>query len=468
MKFISFLSFLFIFLSVQAANKPNVVFFLVDDLGIKDLSCYGSEFHESPNIDQLAAAGMRFTNAYAAHPVCGPSRSAIVTGCFPARLGVAAVGGKIPEKHTIWPKVLKQEGYKTWFGGKWHLGNAKSVSENGFDVNVTGNNNGQPGDFYYPYRAEIGDRRLPSQDVRGLEDGKEGDYLTDILTDKALSFLDENAKSPFLLYLSYYNVHKPFIKNAEGKKEHTAYFEEKLKSMPKVEMESRQVTRGGNTVKELLVQRNAEFASQIKAVDDSVGRIISKLEDLGVSENTIVIFTSDQGSMCTSEKAVSSSQPYSFGKAFAFEGGIRVPFIVKWPKTIKAGLTNASVTVNTDIYPTVLDVLGLQLMPEQHIDGISLKPALSGSKIPFKRNLYWTYPSNHGLGHKASVAMRQGRYKIIYWPRNGATELYDVDNDISESNNLSKSHPELTTALMNKMKSWEPMQKVLKKFAKAK
>ena len=238
--------------------------------------------------------------------------------------------------------------------------------------------------------------------------------------------------------------------------------------MPKVENERRQVSRGGTTVQELLVQRNAEFASQIKAVDDSVGRIINKLKSLGVAENTIVIFTSDQGSMCTSKIAVSSAQPYSFGKAFAFEGGIRVPFIIKCSKKVKAGLTNTSVTVNTDIYPTILDMLCLQLKPEQHVDGISLKPALSGSEIPFKRNLYWTYPSNHSLGHKASVAMRQGPYKIIHWPATGVTELYNVDKDISESNNLSKSHPELTTALMKKMKSWEPMQKILKKFTKTK
>jgi arylsulfatase A-like enzyme len=468
MKYFTLISFLFICLSAPAADKPNIVFFLVDDLGIKDLACYGSDFHESPNIDKLANDGMLFTNAYAAHPVCGPSRSAIVTGCFPARLGVTAVGGKIPKGHTIWPQVLKDAGYKTWFGGKWHMGGAESVLANGFDFNVTGSHNGQPGDFYYPYKAELGNRRLPKQDVLGMEDGQPGDYLTDKLTDKALNFLDEHGKNPFLLYFSYYNVHKPFIKNAQGKKEHTAYFNEKLKTMLKVEKERRQVTRGGHVVDELLVQRNAEFAAQIKAVDDSVGRIMTKLENLGISENTIVIFTSDQGSMCTSKIAVSSATPYSFGKAFAFEGGIRVPYIIKWPGQMKAGTTNATITINTDTYPTVLDMLGLELRPEQHVDGISLKAALNGKELPFDRNLYWTFPTKHPLGHKASVAMRQGPYKIIFWPATGVTELYNVEKDISESNDLSKSHPELTGTLMKKVKSWEPMQSVLNKFSKTK
>ena len=448
---------------IGAGDKPNIVFFLVDDMGVKDLACYGSDFYETSHIDQLAKEGMRFTNAYASHPVCGPSRSAIVTGKFPVRLGLVGIGGGIPKGEVIWPKVLKDQGYTTYFTGKWHMGGADSILKNGFDYNVAGSNNGQPGSFYYPYEAKRGVQRLPRQDVKGMEDGEPGDYLTDKLTDKALRFLDQHGKDPFLLYFSYYNVHKPYVQNAQGKKEHTDYFKKKLSSMPTVTKERRQVERGGEVIDELLVQRNAEFASQIKTVDDSVGKIMSKLKELKVSKNTIVIFTTDQSSMCTSSKAVSSSQPYSFGKSFAFDGGIRVPFIVRWPENIKENVVNKTTTISTDIYPTLLDMLDLDLMPGQHQDGISLSKTFDGSHVAFDRTFYWTYPSNHSLGHKGSLAVRQGPYKLIYWSENNQ-ELYNIEKDVGENNDLSTTHPEVLQAMVLKLEQWKPAQKHINKL----
>lgn len=449
------------------AGKPNVVFFLVDDLGIKDLACYGSDFHESPNIDRLAGDGMRFSNAYASHPVCGPSRSAIVTGRFPARLEVTGVGGKIPAGNTIWPNVLKEAGYKTWFGGKWHMGDSDSVLANGFDFNVTGCTRGQPADYYFPYKG------VPaSQNVRGLEDGKPGDYLTDALTDKALGFLDAHGHEPFLLYFSYYNVHKPanplgykkgdLKRYVQGKKEHNAYFEKKLESMEGLGRVLLDEPYARDSIPMATKQREPEFASQIMAVDDSVGQVLAKLDELGVAEHTIVIFTSDQGSMATSKIAVSSQLPYRFGKGFMYEGGIRVPFIVKWPGVVEAGALNDTITVNTDIYPTVLDMLGMELFPKQHVDGVSIMPALKGGTVPFDRTLYWAFPSNHSLGHKASVAMRQGAYKLIYWPKDNLRAVYNVVDDISERDDLSLAHPELTAQLMNQLKMWDPIKPILK------
>ena len=439
----------------HAQTKPNVVFFLVDDLGITDLSCYGSTFHESPKIDQLATQGMRFTNAYSSHPVCGPSRSAIMTGRFPARLGLMAIGGKIPEGNIPWPKVLQDDGYINYFTGKWHMGNPQSVLENGFNYNMGGHNLGQPSDFYFPYKS-----KNTTQDVPDMEDGKPGDYLTDALTDKALNFLDQHGKDPFLLYFSYYNVHKPSISNAQGKKEHVDYFNQKLETMPAVAETTRTDTNGGHEVKSLLTQRNAEFAGQIKAVDDSVGRILAKLDELGVADNTLIIFTSDQGSMCTSKIGISSALPYRFGKGFNFEGGIRAPLIVKWPNHTQPGSENGSVTINTDLYPTLMDILGYEKNPAQHIDGISIVPALKGTTIPFDRTFYWAFPKSHPLGHEPSVAVRTGPYKLIHWLENGASELYNVETDISESNDLSKSHPEVTERLLGQLKSWKPIQKV--------
>ncbi len=452
-----------------ASPGPNVVFFLVDDLGIKDLACYGSDFHESPNIDRLAGEGMRFTNAYASHPVCGPSRAAIVTGRFPARLGVTGVGGDIPKGNTIWPKVLKEAGYATWFGGKWHLGNADSVTANGFDYNVTGCSRGQPADYYFPYEGTPA-----SQNVRGLEDGKPGDYLTDALTDKALAFLDGHGEDPFLLYFSYYNVHKPAnplgykkgdpTRYVQGKKEYNAYFEKKLATMDGADRGFREEAYSGGTLQMATRQREPEFASQIKAVDDSVGRVLAKLDELGVADNTIVIFTSDQGSMATSGKAVSSALPYRFGKGFLYEGGIRVPFIVKWPGVTQPGSLSETVTVNTDLYPTVLDMVGMELSKNQHIDGVSMVPSLKGGTVPFNRTLYWAYPKNHNLGHKASVGLRQGDHKLIYWPATGKSVVYNVEADLAELNDLNQSHPELTERLFSKLKGWEPMEKIVSEF----
>ena len=436
--------------AAEVQARPNVVFLLVDDLGISDLACYGSTFHESPNIDQLAKDGILYQNAYSSHPVCGPARSSIMTGKLPARLGAVKINGKIPKGDIIWPNVLKTQGYNTYFVGKWHMGNSDSVLANGFDVNVTGNNNGQPSNFYFPYKSE-----LKSQNILGLEDGKEGDYLTDALTEKAVQLIEGSKDEPFLLFMSYYNVHKPYISNAQGKHEDVAYFDGKLEKMPKQNSGLVQDNRGGHDILRVPAQRNSNYAAQIKVVDDSVGRILSTLENLGLSDNTLVIFTSDQGSMCTSKIGISDSAPYSFGKAFLFEGGIRVPLIAKWPAQIQAKQRNSSVTLNTDLYPTLLDALELSPMPEQHIDGRSMIKTFTGTTIPHDRTLYWTFPHNHSLGHKASIAIRKGPYKLLYWKDNNVSELYNVEKDLAEKNDLSKQMPELKHELLKDLMQWQ-------------
>ncbi|WDI43741.1 sulfatase [Bremerella sp. P1] len=440
-------------------GQPNIVFLLVDDLGIKDLSCYGSEFHESPNIDQLASQGICFTNAYASHPTCGPSRTGIVTGKFPARMNLLTNTGAVRNGEMLWPKVLQQHGYATYFLGKWHMGNANSVFDNGFDVNIAGCGVGQPSDYYFPYKSDI-----KKCDVPDMEDGKPGDYLTDALTDKALKLLDGNGDKPFLLYFSYFNVHKPAISNAQGKKEHVESFNRKLESMPQVDLTLKEVVRGGHKVQSVPAQRNPEFAGQIKALDDSVGRIMQKLDELGIADNTIVVLTSDQGSMCTSRKGVSTAAPYRFGKGFLFEGGIRVPLIVKWPGHMTPGTTNPTVTINTDIYPTMMDILGLPKRNQQHMDGISIVETFEGTTMRFNRTFYWAFPQNHALGHRPSLAIRRGPYKLIYWPENGVTELYDVESDISESVDLSRQKSELAAELLKGLKAWKPASTVLAKF----
>jgi arylsulfatase A-like enzyme len=211
-------------------------------------------------------------------------------------------------------------------------------------------------------------------------------------------------------------------------------------------------------------QRNAEFAAQIKSVDESVGRVLDKLQALGVEDRTIVIFTSDQGSMGTTKAlAVSSALPYRFGKSFNYEGGIRVPLLIKWPGSAVPGSLNDTVTVNTDFYPTILEGLGLGAMPKQHVDGQSILPAIKGASLPLNRTLYWAYPNKHGLGHTPSVAARQGPYKLIYWMADGHRELYNVEEDPAERTNLASVYPEVAERLMTALEKWNPMQKQMNK-----
>ena len=431
-------------------RQPNIVYLLVDDLGVRDLSCYGSEFHESPNIDRLASQGMQFSNAYASHPVCGPSRSSTMTGKFPARMNVVHVGGKIPEGETIWPKVLQRNGYATYFLGKWHMGN-QSVNEHGFDVNIGGHSGGQPGSYYFPYKNPRGKEQPP-----GLDDGKPGDYLTDVLTDKALALMEKNGDKPFLLYMSYYNVHTPSI----GKKEHVGHFKKKLESMPKVDsLFKEERVAGSYEFKALQHQRHPEFAGQIRAVDDSVGRILAKLDELGIADNTLVIFTSDQGSKYEGRYAVSCSHPYRYGKGALFEGGLRVPFIARWLSQIDAGTKNDTVTINTDVYPTMLDVAGLPKKPEQHADGISIIETFKGKTLPFDRTFYFAFPLKRIL--MPALAVRKGPYKLIHFPFVNATELYNVEEDISERNDLSQSDPQRTAEMFKLMTDWKPTSSIL-------
>ena len=450
--------------TADSPPKPNIVFLLADDFGVKDLGCYGSTFFETPNLDRLAAEGVRFTNAYSSHPVCGPSRTAIMSGMSPARLGLVGIGGSIAKVEKSWPEVLKEQGYTNQFIGKWHMGGAASVTQRGFDFNIAGHGTGQPSDYYYPYKSA----RTRSQNVPDMEDGKPGDYLTDKLTDKALKFLDDHHQKPFLLYFSFYQVHKPAVANVQGREDLVEYFEKKLATWePASGPMTRKISNGPGEIDESLVQTNVGYAAQVKCMDENIGRVLDKLESLGVADNTIVMFTADQGSMCTSKRMVSSQAPYRMGKGFVHEGGIRAPFIVKWPGQATPGTTNDSVTLNTDIYPTVLDLLGLPLRPRQHVDGVSMKAALLGKQIPFSRTFRWAYPSSHGLGHEPSVSVRKGDYKLIYWFKAGIRELYNVVEDPGEMRNLVAVMPERTEELFAELIAPDYMRRIVGKASRS-
>mgnify|MGYP000002866023 CR=1 FL=1 len=441
-----------------AETKPNVVFFLVDDLGWADVGCFGSTFHETPQIDALAASGMRFTNGYAACPVCSPTRASIVTGRHPVRVnitdwipGSTAARAYNPrfqqisdredlalEEVTI-AEVLKENGYQTFFAGKWHLGSEGHLpTDQGFDFNIGGHHRGSPpGGYYAPFKNPY------------LPDKEKGEYLTERLTDESVAFLKQrDAEKPFLLYLSFYNVHTPIQPYNKRIDHYAAKFETSFgdtKSEPTKEFRGLSRSR----------QDNPELASMVTAVDDSVGRINKSLEQLGLDDNTIVIFFSDNGGLCTLRRAgPGCNLPLRSGKGWLYEGGIREPMIVKAPGVTKAGSVCDTPVISTDFFPTILDLVGLPQQPKLHADGTSLLPSLKGEELKTDRPLCWHYPHYHGSTWTPGAAIRDGNWKLIELYEFRKTELYNLKEDLGETRELSASHPEKLAELKAKLAAW--------------
>ncbi|MEM9352100.1 MAG: sulfatase [Planctomycetota bacterium] len=437
------------FVSAQAAAEapPNFVFFLVDDLGWGAMSAYGSSLHETPAFDQLCRRGMRFTNAYAACTVCSPSRAAILTGQAPARLRLTDWIPGHPSKNaplavpdweqqmaagqTTLPEALGAHGYQTWFLGKWHLmplyrkwsaeqrraaRGLHTPEAHGFGVNIGGREWGQPkgkGRFFSPFG------------MPGLEEAPAGEYLTDRLTDEAIRLLESRSAEPFLLYLSYYTVHTPLM----AKPEDVAYFLEKQGDEPGPE-----------------AQKRAVYAAMHKSLDESVGRIVAKLEALGLTENTVVVFTGDNGGdrhdACGGLRG---------RKATAFEGGTRVPTCVVWPGEVEPGSVCEEPIIGMDFYPTMLEAAGLPPMPEQCLDGESLAPLLSGGGLG-ERALYWHYPHYHRTTPYGAV--RDGDWKLIEFYEDERSLLFNLSDDPAEQTDLAAAEPDVAARLRRSLGSW--------------
>ena len=418
----------------------NIVVIVVDDLGISDLGCYGlaygNTFHETPNVDRLAAEGMRFTEAYAAAAVCSPTRAALMTGKYPVRTGITdwIPGEKQPTdravccpstaRHLALPEVTLAEafgeaGYRTAFIGKWHLGGEGSLpTDQGFDTNVAGCNWGQPrgpGRYHYPFGEEMVNLA-----------GEPGDYLTDRLTDEAIAVVRGEADRPFLLYLAFYTVHTPL----DAKEE---VLEQFLGKEPSEHWQ------------------NARYAAMVKSMDDNVGRLFQTLEDEGIADNTLVIFTSDNGG-----HTVTSNYPYREHKGDPYEGGIRVPFIVRWPGVTPAGSACDVPVISMDVYPTLLEMAALPLRPAQHVDGISLAPLLRGETAALPRKaLYWHFPHfRHNAPAMPGGAVRRGDWKLIERYETGDLELYNLKADIGEQNNLATAMPAKAGTLRRMLATW--------------
>ncbi|MGV3540675.1 MAG: sulfatase [Rufibacter sp.] len=446
-----------------ASAKPNILFFLVDDLGWKDLTFNGSTFYETPNIDALAKDGMVFTRAYAACPVCSPTRASIMTGKFPVRTGVTDfLGAKqqnewerntqlLPanyqkqlalEEVTV-AEALKEGGYQTFFAGKWHLGGEGFWPENqGFDINMGGVDKGGPGPkgYFSPYRNQ----RLP--------DGPEGEYLPERLANETASFIQaqKNKTKPFFIYHSFYLVHTPLnakkelLEKYERKRERLGLKEEFAVMGPDVNdaKKNREVR---------LNQTHTEYAAMVEALDQAVGKIIAALKAQGLYDNTVIVFTSDNGGLSTSEGWPTSNVPLRGGKGWAYEGGIREPLLVRWPGVIKPGSTSQGVVSSADFYPTLLEIAGLPFKPKQHLDGQSMVPLLKGG-APKERTLFWHYPHYGNQGGAPFSAVMEGDFKLIWHYENGGkAELFNVKSDLSEKQNLAQANPSKVKAMKRQL-----------------
>ncbi len=443
--------------TAENASRPNFVFILVDDLGWTDLGCYGSSFYETPNLDEFATRSLRFTNAYSASPVCSPTRAAIMTGRHPVRVNITDwIKGhvkknallKTPEdrdnlalKEVTIAEVLRDSGYETFFAGKWHLGNEGHFPEDqGFDYNIGGHHRGNPpGGYYAPY------------DNPRMESGPDGEYLTDRLTRESIDFLDyRKGMKPFLLFLSFYTVHTPI----QGCDQFDDYFEQKRK---RLNDEGKSVSTRERQANVRLNQSNAKYAAMVKSMDLNVGRLLAALEERGLSENTVVIFTSDNGGLSTQSRdsgGPTSVRPLRAGKGWCYEGGIRVPLMVHLPNGKRAGQTENVPVISMDFFPTILELAGLGSRPEWHPDGLSLASLLQKGEPLEERALYWHYPHYHGTTWAPGGAIRLGPYKLIEHFEEGKLELYDLANDLSEKKDLSDSKPKLKANLKQMLEGW--------------
>jgi arylsulfatase A len=410
--------------SVSAAERTNFIVMLIDDLGATDLGCQGSKFYETPHIDQLAADGMRFTNAYSACTVCSPTRAALLTGKYPARLCITDwIAGhqrpkaklaipdwvkELPRSETTLAEHLKSAGYATATIGKWHLGDA-APTEHGFDLNAGGYNRGQPPKWFAPYK-------IPT-----LTDGPDGEFLTERLTAEAEKFIEANRGRPFFVYLPHYTVHTPL----DAKPEVIAKYKAKAEKMQP--------------------QGNIKYAAMIESMDDSVGRLRAKLRALGLDGNTVFIFTSDNGGL----RPVTLNLGLRAGKGSAYEGGVRIPLIVHWPGVTKPGTTSDTPTITMDIFATLTAATGAK---DTH-DGADLRPLLRGEKLP-PRPIYWHYPHYHPGGATPYSAVRDGDWRLVHFFEDDHAELYNLRDDPEEKTDLTAKEPGKTKTLRAQLDAW--------------
>lgn len=423
------------------AEKPNIVVILTDDQGWADLGVYGAGYYETPNLDRLATQGMRFTNGYAACPVCSPTRASLMTGKTPARLHLTDwIPGRRdrPDQKLIGPEfrqelpleektvaeLLRDEGYSTASIGKWHLGDTGfGPKEQGFEVNIAGTKRGHPSSYFAKADGTF--------DLPGLRSpGKP--YLTDRLTDEACKYIGAHKDEPFFLYLPHYAVHTPIQPRADL-------------------LEKYQAKDPGTGPRD-----NPYYAAMVESVDESVGRVLKQLDDLGIADKTIVVYTADNGGLSVKEgkhTPATSNAPLKAGKGYLYEGGIREPWIVRWPGVVKPGSVCDVPISSIDLLPTVAEIVGAD-RPNTKLDGTSIVPLLKGEDFDRGDALYWHYPHYANQGGKPGGAVREGNLKLIEFYEDNHVELYDLASDIGEEHDLADARPHEAARLKEKLHAW--------------
>lgn len=439
-------------------SKPNVLFIIADDFGAHDMSAFGSDFYETPNLDSLAFQSMIFTNGYASARVCSPSRASIMSGKSPARHGITdwigAPAGEewrnrerhtkllppdyqrsLPHDYTVLPEALKDEGYTTFFAGKWHLGGEGSYPEDhGFDFNQGGFESGGPytGGYFSPFSNP---KMEDYPDEAGIS-------YSSKLANETSNFIEGSSEEPFFAFLSFYAVHAPIqTSQAKWKK-----YRDKAERMGIAETGFEM----GHFLPVRQVQDNPVYAGLVEQMDDAVGQVLNTLKRLNLEENTIVIFTSDHGGVASGDDYATSNEPLRGGKGMQYEGGLRVPYLIKVPWLNHQGEENDTPVTGTDFYPTILDFVGAGFRPNEHEDGVSLKPLLEGNSIE-NRLLFWHYPHYGNQGGRPSSIVRNERWKLIRYHADSSEVLYDLHTDIEERMNVHTEQPEIAEQLGNSL-----------------
>lgn len=446
----------------QADSRPmNVVFFLVDDLGYMDVQCNNPHcFYETPNVNRIAAQGTRFTQGYAANPVCSPTRYSILTGKYPTRVGAtnyfsgrregrflpAELNDRMPLEEITLAEILRDNGYATFFAGKWHLGPTEDFwpERQGFDVNQGGIERGGPyggSKYFSPY----GNPRL--------EDGPPGEHLPDRLATEAVQFIESHQDKPFLVYLAFYSVHTPLIAREDLRKKYEAKAAQLDVDLSKEFADEEQNLPIGDQRRVRMIQRHAVYAAMVEAMDSAVGKVLDEIDRLGLADNTAIVFMSDNGGLSTSEGSPTSNHPLRAGKGWLYEGGIREPFLIVWPGVGNPGSVCEESVISVDFYPTILEMAGVQPRPDQQLDGVSLGPLMRGETAD-GRDLFWHYPHYSNQGGFPGGAIRRGPWKLLERYEDGRVQLYHLENDLGEQHDLAAQYPDRVREMQAALHEW--------------
>jgi len=444
---------------LKKPEKPNILFILVDDLGINDLGYTGSNYYETPNIDSLASKSFSFTQGYATSRVCSPSRASIITGKFTARHGITDWIGaktgtnwrshnkydkllpadyveKLPKDDITLAEILKANGYQTFFAGKWHLGDVGSHPEDhGFDINIGGFESGSPrGGYFSPYKNPK------------MKDGSNGETLTIRLANETSKFMQKSKEQPFFAFLSFYAVHGP-IETSQEKWEKYQNKAEKLG-----------IKKTGFVMEKKLPirqeQDNPIYAGLVESTDDAVGIVMNALKKAGLDNNTIVIFTSDNGGVSSGDSFSTSNLPFKGGKGYQYEGSVREPYLITIPWLSSSKKEISYPVTGADFYPTILDFANIKLLPNQHQDGVSLRPLIENNATLSERSLFWHYPHYGNQGGDPSSIIRKGKWKLIHYYEDNSNELYNLDKDPFEQKNVAAEFPRISENLNTQLQNW--------------